>query len=404
MNNKAPALVVGSHVSGLAVIRALGAKGIKTIALTYENSDFGNVSKYVSEKVTIPHPRMDEENFIDFLIGNAHRWNGGLIIDTDDNGAVTISKHKHELLNYYKVTTAEWELLKNFLEKNEAHKLAHECNVPHPNNFLPYTMEDLYEIKDEINYPVLLKPTRGHEFFSRFNTKNFEVKNYEELSSKFSLCIDEKQEVMLQEIIVGPETNLYKMQTYINSKGLISAKFFWNKIRQHPPMFGVGRVGVSSERNEEVEHLSQKLIERSKYRGYFSIEFKKDLRDNQLKLMEVNIRMPRNGMLAIASGVNFPWIIYNDLVNNEQIIVNNYKTNFYYIEIGLDLYNAVFQYKKEKFSIKDYILPYLSKNKVFAVFSLSDMKPFLKQLLLLFNKLLFRIKVIKRRNNKSSLS
>ncbi|MBU0579646.1 MAG: ATP-grasp domain-containing protein [Candidatus Margulisbacteria bacterium] len=398
MNKKASVLVVGSHVSGLAVIRALGAKGIKPVALSYEKSDFGNVSKYVSEKVTIPHPRLEEENFIDFLIGNVHRWKDALIIDTDDNGAVTISKHKHELLDYYKVATAEWELLKNFLEKKEAHKLALECNVPHPKNFLPKTIVDLDEIKDHINYPVILKPVRGHEFYSKFHIKNFEVNTYEELLSKFRLCIDENQEVMLQEIIVGPETNLYKMQTYINSKGLLSAKFFWNKIRQHPPMFGVGRVGISSERNEEVEHLSQKLIEHSKYKGYFSIEFKKDLRDDQLKLMEVNVRMPRNGMLAVASGVNFPWIIYKDLAEDEQIIIDDYIKNFYYIEIGLDLYNAIFHHKKEKFKIKDYILPYLSKNKVFAIFSLSDIKPFIKLLLLLFSKFLFRIRVIKREN------
>jgi len=204
---------------------------------------------------------------------------------------------------------------------------------------------------------------------------------------------------MLQEIIIGPETNLYKMQTYINSKGSLSAKFFWNKMRQHPPMFGVGRVGVSSERNEEVEQLAQKLIERSKYKGYFSIEFKKDLRDNQLKLMEVNVRMPRNGMLAIGSGVNFPWIIYKDLVENEQIIIDDYTNNFYYIEIGLDLYNAIFQRKKEKFTLKEYARPYLSKDKVFAIFSFSDMKPFLKQLLLLFSKLLFKLRV--KREHKS---
>jgi len=396
MQKKVPVLVIGSHIGGLGVIRALGIKEINSLALTYDDHDIADVSKYVSEKVIIPHPRLEEKKFIDFLIGNAYRWKGALIIDTDDNGAVTISKHKHELLDYYRVATAEWELLKNFLEKKEAHKLAQECNVPHPKNFLPKTMEDLIEIRDQINYPVILKPVRGHEFYSRFHIKNFEVNNYDELSSKFGLCLDENQEVMLQEIIIGPETNLYKMQTYINSKGLLSAKFFWNKIRQHPPMFGVGRVGVSSERNEEVEQFSLKLIERSNYKGYFSIEFKKDLKDNQLKLMEVNIRMPRNGILAVASGVNFPWIIYKDLVENEQIIVDSYTKNFYYIEIGTDIYNAIFNHKKENFKIIDYIRPYLSKTKVFAVFSISDLMPFFKISFLPIIRFFLRIGLLKR--------
>ncbi|GAJ20505.1 unnamed protein product [marine sediment metagenome] len=64
-------------------------------------------------------------------------------------------------------------------------------------------------------------------------------------------------------------------------------------------MFGVGRVGISTERNEEVELLAERLMSKANYQGYFSIEFKKDLKDNQLKLMEVNVRMPRNNVSII---------------------------------------------------------------------------------------------------------
>ncbi len=397
MRDRNKVLVIGCHVSGLAVIRALGMRNIHVVAMSYEKTDFGNVSKYVSERIMIPHPRLEASSFIDFLIGNSHRWLGALIIDTDDNGAVTISKHKHELSKYYRICTAEWELLRKFIEKKEAHKLCRECNTPHPKNFVLKTPEDLDAIKGRLMYPCILKPVRGHEFFSKFNIKNFEVNNDSELTSKFRICLEADQEVMLQEIIPGPETNLYKMQTYVNSKGELSAKFFWNKIRQHPPMFGVGRVGISRERSdrentfEEVEKLAEILLKHSGYKGYFSIEFKKDPRDNQLKLMEVNVRMPRNGALAIESGVNIPWIIYKDLVEDEQIIVTDYKKNFYWIEIYIDVYNAIFHRKKENFTFREYIEPYLSKNKVFAVFSLHDIKPFLKQTLLLGVKLFKRL-------------
>ena len=108
--------------------------------------------------------------------------------------------------------------------------------------------------------------------------------------------------------------------------------------------------------------------------------------------------MPRNGILAVASGVNFPWIIYKDLVENEQILINNYTKNFYYIEIGTDIYNAIFNHKKENFKIKDYIQPYLSKTKVFAVFSISDMKPFLKLCLLPILRLFHMTGVLRRKH------
>ena len=196
---------------------------------------------------------------------------------------------------------------------------------------------------------------------------------------------------MVQEIISGPDTNLFKLQAYINSKGKMSVKFFWNKIRQHPPMFGVGRVGISTERNEEVEELSERLLRKANYRGYFSIEFKKDPGDNQLKLMEVNVRMPRNNMLATSCGVNFPWIIYTDIVENKQIEIENYTKNLYWIELYIDIFNIIFHRKKENFTFRDYIRPYLSNRKVFAV---DDLMPFIKQTYVLLARGFFIINIL----------
>ena len=388
MSKKPPVLVLGCHVSGLAVIRALGVKGIESIALTYGKTDFGDISRYVRERVVVPHPRKEETKLIDFLHSKRCDWAGALIIDTDDNGAVALSKHKDELSKHYRIVTEKWDVMRRFLEKKEAHKLAVEAGVPHPKNFAPKSMEEMREVVGQMEYPCILKPVRGHEFFELFETKNFMVHSEGEALETFELCLRERQEVMLQEVITGPETNLYKMQTYVNSRGFMSAKFFWNKVRQHPPMFGVGRVGVSTERNEEVERLSERLLRTSNYRGYCSFEFKKDLRDNQMKLMEVNVRMPRNGLLAVASGVNFPWIIYKDLVENEQISVDDYTKKLYWIETGLDVYNAIFHHKEERFTIKEYLRPYLAKHKVFAVWSIHDVKPFLKQIAVLVLELL----------------
>jgi len=390
MSSKTPVLVLGCHVSGLAVIRALGLKGIESIGLKYERTDFADVSRYVREVVAVPHPRTEEARFVDLLHSKRCDWAGALIIDTDDNGAVALSKHKDELSRHYRIVTAEWDVMRRFLEKKEAYKLAEEAGVPHPKNFAPKSMEELREVVGQMEYPCILKPVRGHEFVARFGMKNFIVESEREALERFELCLQERQDVMLQEAITGPETNLYKMQTYMNSKGFLSAKFFWNKIRQHPPMFGVARVGISSERNEDVERLSEQLLRTSHYSGYCSFEFKKDLRDKQLKLMEVNVRMPRNGLLAVASGVNFPWIIYKDLVEDQQVTVDDYTKNLYWIETGLDVYYAIFRHKKERFTIKEYLRPYLSKHKAFAVWSMHDVKPFLKHLVILFLRLFER--------------
>jgi hypothetical protein len=93
--------------------------------------------------------------------------------------------------------------------------------------------------------------------------------------------------------------------------------------------------------------------------------------------------MPRNNVLATSSGVNFPWITYNDLILDNQLEVNNYTVNQYWIEFYADMYNILFNRKKDNIRFKDYLKPYLSKHKAFAVLSLKDPVPFFKQTMIL---------------------
>ena len=87
--------------------------------------------------------------------------------------------------------------------------------------------------------------------------------------------------------------------------------------------------------------------------------------------------MPRSGMLAIASGVNFPWLIYQDLVLNQQCDIADYKVGTYWIDFWTDIYNSIFRRKKEKIRFRDYIGPYFAKNKVFSDLNFEDLNPFL---------------------------
>ena len=102
---KKKAIVLGCHVGGLGVIRALGINNIYSIALTYDHFDFAFTSKYVIEKLEVPHPRREEGDFINFLLQNGEKWKGSLILETDDHSAESISKNRYELQKYYKIVT-----------------------------------------------------------------------------------------------------------------------------------------------------------------------------------------------------------------------------------------------------------------------------------------------------------
>lgn len=378
MSNKT-AIVIGCYVGGIGVIRALAGRGIHIIALSYEDVDFAYRSRYVSEWHRIPHPLKEESSFIKFLLDKAAQWKGAVIFDTDDNIATALSKNKLLLSEHYRIVTADYDQMSIFTNKDKAWKLALENDIPHPANFKPVTREEFQKIRKQIKLPCLFKPVRGHEFRTVFNAKNFVINTPDEYDHYMNLCIEKDQQVMVQEIIPGPDTLLYKCMTYINSSGEPAGFFFYNKLRQNPPGFGVIRVCKSASYNQEIADLFDKILKASGYKGFITVEFKLDLRDNKLKFIEANVRMPRNNWLPYSCGVNFPWIIFSDQANNSYITFKSYDDNKYWIELYSDLLNSVFRHAKENFSLKEYLAPYLSGNKTFAVFNLKDPLPFIYQ-------------------------
>ena len=369
-------IVLGCSLTGYAVMRALARKNLHIIGITYSKRDVAQLSRYVSEVVQSPAPT-DEEQFVTCLIQNADRWAGALILETADSAAIALSKNKDILSKYYRIATPDWDALNIFIEKEKTYALAKQFDIPHPKSIPLFRLEDLTEISETV-YPCILKPVLSTPFTDRFHVKNFEVHNDHELEEKFKLCLEAGLSMVLQEIIPGPDDNLYKMQGYVNSQGRLVGRFFYRKLRQHPPQYGVARVGISTDRQPEVERLTEELLIRSNYRGYFSNEFKFDPRDGQFKLIENNCRMPRSGMLAIAAGINFPWLMYQDLVLNQQCDITDYKVGTYWIDFWTDLYNSFFRRKKEEIRLRDYVSPYFARDKVFSDLDFEDLRPFLR--------------------------
>ena len=59
-----------------------------------------------------------------------------------------------------------------------------------------------------------------------------------------------------------------------------------------------------------VTELSRRFLTALEYVGLASVEFKYDARDGTYKLIEVNPRTARANQLAIAAGVDLPYIAY----------------------------------------------------------------------------------------------
>ncbi|MRR07086.1 MAG: hypothetical protein EG828_09100 [Deltaproteobacteria bacterium] len=380
------ALVIYTHIVGLAVIRALGKMNVPVHALNYSENEMGLYSKYVQGRVPVPDPRKSEADFISRLLELSQEFKGSLLIPTDDYTVVVLSKNKALLQPHYVVAVEDWEIVKKMIEKQFTYEFARSLGIPAPLTFVAESLAQVRSFLDQVTYPCLIKPCEGHTFFDHFKVKMFRIENEDELFARYSQIEPLGFKVMIQELIPGDDTQGVNYNSYFVD-GAPIAEFTAKKVRLEPPFLGSPRVLVSKAIPEILED-GRLLLKKMNYSGFSCMEFKKDQRNGVYKLMEINCRNNLSGLLAVTCGINFPWIQYRHLMYDEINRAASFKENVYWIDFDKDLLRFFISRKEEGYSLKEYLLPYC-KEKVFAISSLHDPLPYIMRMVYLM-KLLFR--------------
>lgn len=371
-----PAIVVYTHIVGMAVIRALGEAGIPVIAFHYNDNEVGYYSRYVRERVSVPSLKHDEGAFLDRVLELGERFAGALLIPTDDYSLATLSKHRKLLSAKYLVAADEWERVSQCIQKQHMYERAHELGIPAPMTFVIRSKEELQAHSAEVRFPCLLKPTEGHRFQEGFGVKMFRIDDPRQLWERYEQVGASGIDLMLQELIPGPDSAGVNYNSYFVDGNPI-AEFTAQKLRLEPPFFGSPRVIVSKLIPEIVEP-GRALLRALNYSGFSCMEFKRDSRTGIYTFMEVNCRNNRSGSLAVKCGINFPLIMYRHLAEGRIAPVRGFREDVAWIEGTSDLIRFFVSHSEERYSIREYVRPYLHE-RVFAFLSLRDPVPFLKR-------------------------
>ena len=140
-----------------------------------------------------------------------------------------------------------------------------------------------------------------------------------ELRAAYDRAVAMRLDVVLQEVVPGDDSAIYGYWGFWDAAGRERAWVTRRKIRQSPPGFGDGSLQRTVDA-PEVAELSGRLVRALDYRGFASVEFKRDPRDDTLRLIEMNPRTESGNQLAISAGVDLPWIGYRYLVEDATAI------------------------------------------------------------------------------------
>lgn len=374
-----PVIVCSCHIIGLAVIRALGEKGVPVIAVSYDKKDMAHCSKYVSKVVRTPHPSTDESAFVDALEKSLDYLSDGVLMPVDDATLCAVSRHRHRFDRKFKVSCGGWDMVSRYIDKHQTYTIAEKYGIAAPQSRYIKNAAEAGRSAEEFKFPLLVKPCQSHLYFERFKTKMVLVQTLEDLLREYERAAQAGLDMVIQEFIPGDDTHGVNYNSFVVD-GKPVVEFTAEKIRLSPPNFGIPSA-VRSKHIPEIIEPGRAIVKALGFQGYSCTEFKKDPRDGSYKLMEVNGRHNRSARLALSMGINFPWIEYQYLSRGrfDSTNVKNDVGEHVWIDEFKDMATYAIPVLKGSYPLRSFLQPYRARP-TFAVFDRRDIRPFIKRL------------------------
>lgn len=377
MKNSAAVYVLGMTCNGLSVVRSLGRHGLRVFAIDVYTNRAGLYSRYC-QVITGPSNIIDnEEPWLDFLIKLAvHEKSKPVLFPSEDAYVLFIAKHREILSKYYEFNVAPDEVVDASVSKLGTYQLAVKCYIPTPWTYLIKTFADYEKIADKVTFPCALKPSYAHVWLKNYtHEKLLVIKHPQELVHRLKELAALEIEVVLQEIVPGGDSQVYVFPVYVSRQGEVLGYANIKKLRQWPVDFGIGAFDISVIEPGLTE-TALKMIRNSGYRGMASTEYKLDIRDGLFKLIDINPRTCMIGELAIASGVDLPWLYYLDVTGQKVAPVTQSKIGIKWFCFEWDLTSFLEYRRRGQLTLFGW-LSSLKGEKVYAYFAKDDIKPFL---------------------------
>jgi D-aspartate ligase len=320
----APAVILGGSITGLSVARSLADDGVSVYVLDRHDSP-ARRSRLCAAFVLVDAEDMQQHMLAWLRTGPR----GAVVLACGDEGLELIARHRAELVELgYLPMEADDEVLLAMLDKQRTDDLAREHGIPVPRVLPLRDQADVDLVDREFHYPCVLKPVHSHVFarVTKSSAKVLTCEGPEELQATYDRMAELGVELLAIEVITGPDDEYVSYYSFLDETGEPLLHLTKRKIRQYPNRFGSGTYHETT-REPEVAELGLRFLQAVGLRGLGNVEFKRDGRDGQLKLIECNARFTMSNELLRVAGIDLALFSYNRLVGRPTPPVEEYREN-----------------------------------------------------------------------------
>lgn len=320
---------------GVPVIRSIRESktiSARIIGLAYENLEPGIYMEGLVDKTyQLPYPSAGKDAV----------WDRIMEIHEKEKLDVILPNFDAELFTFMLMEDALREKgIKTFLptikqfeerEKTNLVKFGKKYNVLIPKSMSLTSLNDIAKIKDEFEFPVLVKG-KFYDAYVAYNSEQV-ISHYNKISSKWGLP------VIIQEFIKGTEVNVVALgDGNGNTIGAVPMR------KQFITDKGKAWSGIAIS-DQNLLKISRELIKQTKWRGGMELELILTTK-GEYYLIEINPRLPAWVYLAVGAGQNLPEALVNLALGEEVAPYDTYKAGTMFIRYSYDIIGNISDFEK----------------------------------------------------------
>jgi len=305
-----PAVVVEGTLNALGVVRSLSHGRMPIYLLDSRPRCAARWSRHCCY---IRVPALEGRELADALVALGRQLGcRPVLILTGDHSVDCVSEYREQIAPLYRISLPSREMVRDLADKARFQQLAEREGFAVPRAVTAESGADLARL-DDLTPPLVVKPSDKRLVLEGTVERAVQAATLADAHRAASQMLKRARSVVVQEWIDGADTELYFVLFSCDGEGRPLGLFAGRKLICSPP--SVGSTAVSVAAGQAVAHelaaLTLQFIERTRYRGLGSLEFKRDASRHRFFIIEPTVgRTDWQEELATFCGVNLPLRTY----------------------------------------------------------------------------------------------
>ncbi len=317
----------------LATVRSLGSRNLRVAALGNAKELPTFSSRWCQQAFVSPADEGTDE-YLDYLEQVLDQVSARVLITASDATVALIRRHRQHLEQRVQIALAKEEALAIAVNKRRTLEMARRLGIHVPGVISVATESEVEPALREVGLPAVVKPVEswvgdehhGVRLASRLVTTRDEARRAVEELTYFGGT------TLFQQYLSGRRESL----TFLYANDTIYARFAqWGK-RTQPQLGGQSVLGQSIAFPQDIGDQAERLVREIGLEGVSHIEFRRD-GSGVPYLMEINPRLAASTELAVRSGVDFPYLLYQWASGEKIDRVTSYREGVWLRDVQNDL-------------------------------------------------------------------